>query len=84
MRTRLLIGVVVAGLGVAEARAQDAKATLDAAAKALGAANLNSIQFSGRGSDYIFGQPYDPKLSLAAVQPARLHDHHRLRDARHA
>ena len=60
MRKHLLIGLVVAGLGVAEARGQDAKTTLDAAAKALGAANLNSIQFSGRGSDYIFGQPYDP------------------------
>ena len=60
MRRRLLIALVVAGLGVAEARAQDGKATLDAAAKALGSANLNSIQFSGRGSDYIFGQPYDP------------------------
>jgi len=60
MRKRLLIGFVVAGLWAAEPRAQDAKTTLDAAAKALGAANLNSIQFSGRGSDYIFGQPYDP------------------------
>jgi glyoxylase-like metal-dependent hydrolase (beta-lactamase superfamily II) len=60
MRTRLLIGFVVAGLGAAEARAQDAKTTIEAAEKAMGAANLNSIQFSGRGSDYIFGQPYDP------------------------
>ena len=60
MRKSLLISVAVAGLWVAGPRAQDAKTAVDAAAAALGAARLNSIQFSGRGSDYIFGQPYDP------------------------
>jgi len=42
-----------------QVRAQDAKAALDAASAALGVANLRSIEFSGRGFDYIFGQPYD-------------------------
>src|SRR5438477_10833563 len=39
--------------------AQDAKTTLDAAAAALGARNLRTIEFSGRGSDFMFGQAYD-------------------------
>jgi hypothetical protein len=38
--------------------AQDAKGTLDAAATALGAANLRTVQFSGWGYDYVFGQSY--------------------------
>ncbi len=40
-------------------RAQDSKAVLDAASTAIGAANLKSIQVSGRGFDYLFGQAYD-------------------------
>ena len=40
-------------------RTQSVKTALDDAAAALGAANLNSIEFSGTGSDYIFGQAYD-------------------------
>jgi glyoxylase-like metal-dependent hydrolase (beta-lactamase superfamily II) len=52
--------------------AQDGKAALDAAAAALGAGSLNSIEFSGRGSDYIFGQPYDvsspwPQFAVPAL-----------------
>lgn len=39
--------------------AQDAKASLQAAATALGATNLRSIQYSGWGFDYVFGQGYD-------------------------
>ena len=41
------------------AGAQDAKAALDAAASALGATNLKTIQYSGWGSDFMFGQGYD-------------------------
>src|SRR5258707_785088 len=39
--------------------AQDAKSVLDAASAALGAGRLTSIEFSGRGFDFIYGQPYD-------------------------
>jgi glyoxylase-like metal-dependent hydrolase (beta-lactamase superfamily II) len=58
------VGLSTAGAGLCAvaARAQpspDAKASLDRAAKALGAASLRSIQFSGTGSDYQFGQGYD-------------------------
>jgi glyoxylase-like metal-dependent hydrolase (beta-lactamase superfamily II) len=48
---------------------------LDAAAAALGADNLRSIQFSGWGSDYIFGQAYDgsspwPRFNLPSMTVA--------------
>ena len=59
MKRRVLMALVLAGLWTAAASAQSAKTTLDAAAAALGATSLNSIQFSGWGSDYIFGQAYD-------------------------
>jgi glyoxylase-like metal-dependent hydrolase (beta-lactamase superfamily II) len=39
--------------------AQDAKATVEAAATALGAGNLKTVQFSGWGYDYVFGQAYN-------------------------
>jgi len=45
--------------GSIQLRGQDAKASLEAASAALGAGSLRSIEFSGRGFDYIFGQPYD-------------------------
>ena len=66
--------LVLAGLlcWPALAGAQDAKTVLDAASAALGASTLKSIEFSGRGSDYIFGQPYDgnspwPRFALPAM-----------------
>ena len=39
--------------------AQDAKSAVDAAAAALGAATLKTVQFSGWGYDYVFGQAYN-------------------------
>jgi glyoxylase-like metal-dependent hydrolase (beta-lactamase superfamily II) len=51
--------LVVASLWCVAPRAQDVTATLEAAATALGAGRLTSIEFSGTGSDYIFGQAYD-------------------------
>src|SRR5579862_2853481 len=61
-----LIAVTLTGRG---ANAQDAKTILDAAATTLGATNLKTIQFSGRGSDFMFGQAYEgsspwPRFSL--------------------
>jgi len=75
MKKSLLIALGVAGLWSVAPRAQDAKTALDAAATALGAANLRSIQFSGWGSDYIFGQPYDgnspwPRFNLPSYSMA--------------
>jgi glyoxylase-like metal-dependent hydrolase (beta-lactamase superfamily II) len=51
--------VAMVALAASAARAQDARSILDSAARALGTANLRTLEFSGRGSDYIFGQPYD-------------------------
>ena len=59
MKKSLLILVAVALLSPVPARAQNAKSALDAAAAALGAANLRTIEFSGRGFDFMFGQAYD-------------------------
>ena len=63
MKRRLLaavgIGAVIAALSAVTGQAQDAKSVLDAASKTLGAANLRSLQFSGWGFDYVFGQRYD-------------------------
>jgi glyoxylase-like metal-dependent hydrolase (beta-lactamase superfamily II) len=40
-------------------RTQDSSGPIAAAAAALGAGSVRSIQYSGWGSDYIFGQAYD-------------------------
>src|SRR5881409_3514633 len=56
---KTLIIVLAAGLCAMAAWAQDAKTTLDAASAALGATNLRTVEFSGRGSDFMFGQAYD-------------------------
>src|SRR5437867_9619905 len=60
MKRSVLITLGVAALWPVLARAQNPKAALDAAASALGATNLRSIEFSGRGFDFMFGQAYDP------------------------
>jgi glyoxylase-like metal-dependent hydrolase (beta-lactamase superfamily II) len=59
MKNSLLIALAVVAIPALSADAQDAKTSLDAAATALGAAGLRSIEYSGWGSDYIFGQAYD-------------------------
>jgi len=42
------------------ATAQDARSVVDGLARTLGAANLRSLQYSGSGSVYGFGQSYEP------------------------
>lgn len=51
-----LIVLVAFGLVASLAQAQDAKPVLEKAANAMGAANLNSIQFSGNGHISSLGQ----------------------------
>jgi glyoxylase-like metal-dependent hydrolase (beta-lactamase superfamily II) len=52
---------VIAGLAVALATPSLAQTNrLTAAAEAMGAANLNSIEFTGSGSVFGFGQAYEP------------------------
>src|SRR5262245_21943576 len=67
-----MTALVLVGLSTASTSGQSARQALDAAAAALGAASLRSIQYSGRGSDFIFGQAYDgrspwPRFNLPAI-----------------
>ena len=58
MKKTLLATFAFALLAVPAGHAQDAKASIDAAAAALGVPNLRTIQYSGWGYDYVFGQSY--------------------------
>ena len=54
---------LIAALGttfVSLAAAQDAKAVLDSAVKAMGGDNLGSIRYTATGLNYAFGQSYSP------------------------
>ena len=59
MKHTLLIALFVAAFVSVRVQGQDAKAVVDAAAAAIGAANLRTVQFSGWGFDYVFGQAYN-------------------------
>ena len=61
MRKVLLIAVAAATFVSLEVLAQDAKAAIDAAAKAMGLTTLESIQYSGTGSVFMFGQAARPE-----------------------
>jgi glyoxylase-like metal-dependent hydrolase (beta-lactamase superfamily II) len=66
--TALVMVVVLTVAG----RAQDGRAAIEAAATTLGVSRLNSVQYSGWGSDYIFGQAYDggsawPRFNVPAM-----------------
>ena len=57
------LGVTIAIVTIVAAftvRAQDGRATLDAAAKAMGSSSLTTIQYSGSGTNAAFGQAYKP------------------------
>ena len=91
MKKLVAISALVAALAVVHVRAQEGnaagKAVIDAAAAALGAAGLRSIQYSGFGSDYIFGQGYDgsypwPRFTVPAITVAIDYTTPALRDDR--
>jgi len=67
---RMLVAVVVAAaLQTAQPHAQDGTATLDAAAKALGASkNLTSLQFSATGSNNAYGQAWKADMPWPAFK----------------
>lgn len=60
MSIRWIAVVMTAALVCAPAFAQDAKTVLENASKALGVANLKSIEYSGGGSHYALGQAPNP------------------------
>jgi glyoxylase-like metal-dependent hydrolase (beta-lactamase superfamily II) len=59
MKKTFLIAFVLAAFVGVGAQGQDARAAVDAAAAALGAAGLKTVQYSGWGYDYVFGQAYN-------------------------
>ena len=62
MARRLCVLVVAAlALMIQAAAAQDAKATLQAASAAMGAANLRSVQITGTGWNAAVGQSFSPE-----------------------
>jgi len=60
MKKMLLTMAVILTVAALTGHAQDGKAALDSAARALGATNLTSIQYSGSGTNNAFGQAYAP------------------------
>jgi glyoxylase-like metal-dependent hydrolase (beta-lactamase superfamily II) len=59
MRQALLVAVALALVAAPTSRAQDARGSLDAAAAALGVTDLQTVEYSGWGYDYVFGQAYN-------------------------
>jgi glyoxylase-like metal-dependent hydrolase (beta-lactamase superfamily II) len=75
MKLTLFNACAVLVAAAATAGGQAPANALDAAATALGVDNLRSIQFSGWGSDYVFGQAYDgssawPRFNLPSITVA--------------
>jgi glyoxylase-like metal-dependent hydrolase (beta-lactamase superfamily II) len=60
MLKRTLLTVAVIALTGLAGGAQDAKSVVAAASKAMGADQLKTIQISGPGAEYAFGQAYNP------------------------
>jgi glyoxylase-like metal-dependent hydrolase (beta-lactamase superfamily II) len=59
VRVSLAVSALLAVLAPVPAGAQDGRAAIDAAAAALRVSEVRTIQISGWGSDFIFGQAYD-------------------------
>lgn len=71
MKKTCVAVLALASVLSAGGRAQEPRAALDAAAKALGATTLKTLEFSGWGYDYVFGQAYHgtspwPRFNLPA------------------
>jgi glyoxylase-like metal-dependent hydrolase (beta-lactamase superfamily II) len=88
MTKRWLLALALALLPAMPALTQEgSSAPVQAAASALGAASLQTIQFSGRGSDFIFGQSYDgssawPRFTLPSYVITIDYANNALRDDR--
>ena len=72
MQTFALTACALATLAAVSIRSENAGGPVAAAAAALGAASVRSVQYSGWGSDYIFGQAYDgsspwPRFNVPSI-----------------
>src|SRR5262249_48533747 len=84
---RLFLTVCAFLFAVVPMRSQDGSGPIAAAATTLGAGALRSIQYSGWGFDYIFGQPYDgtspwPRFSVPSITMGIDYTTNTLRDDR--
>lgn len=57
-RIAVVLAIVVGAVSVAHA--QDARAVLGEASKALGVETLKTVEYSATGFDFVFGQAYNP------------------------
>lgn len=64
--------VVLVALLSSSGAAQDAQTIISDASKTLGAADLKSIQYSGSGSEFAFGQAFNPNLPWPAFEEKSL------------
>jgi glyoxylase-like metal-dependent hydrolase (beta-lactamase superfamily II) len=62
MRRALLVTAILVLLSPIAGDAQDARATLDGVAKAMGAGAVKSIKYSGSGVNFQVGQNYSPEM----------------------
>ena len=59
MKNTCAIVLTLAAILSVTGRAQDGGTAIDRAARALGATDLSTLEFSGWGYDYVFGQAYN-------------------------
>src|SRR6266550_7414618 len=62
MKKQLCAAAIIAAIVYPAGAADDARTTLDKVAAALGATSLISMQFTGRGADFLLGQQYEGGL----------------------
>ena len=55
---RMILAATLIAVLASTATAQDARTTIAAASKAMGADTLNTVEFSGSGADFTLGQAY--------------------------
>ncbi len=60
MSKKLLVAIAAIALASWAAHGQDAKTVIENASKAMGAANLKSVRYSGSGYSYVVGQSPNP------------------------
>ena len=58
MTSRSILAALLVAAFASVAAAQDARTTIAAASKAMGADTLNTVEFSGSGADFTIGQAY--------------------------
>jgi hypothetical protein len=87
MVRRLSVLVAFLALSVGTASAQDARSVLQSASKAMSAANLKTIQYSGAGWDASVGQSYNltgdwPRFEVSSFSRTIDYDTKALREER--